>query len=226
MIALMTSTSIIFYRTYFLNNSKKAVEVNNKTENKIVENIEENYKFWLSILNSSVFWYYLQQTGAVLRGGYFRFKTKYLEPFPLPKIKNIENEIPFVEKVDLMLSNTKGFQNIIQKFETYLQSQYQLEKLSKKLQNWHDLDFSDFIKELNKAIKVQNKLLQNKGFQPLANTPLTKLQEMDWMDVFEVKKAEAQTLKTQIDQTDKEIDAMVYALYGLTDDEILIVENS
>tara|TARA_B110000858_G_scaffold22437_1_gene22659 strand:+ start:326 stop:886 length:561 start_codon:yes stop_codon:yes gene_type:complete len=42
MIALMTSTSIIFYRTYFLNNSKKAVEVNNKTENKIVENIEEN----------------------------------------------------------------------------------------------------------------------------------------------------------------------------------------
>jgi lipopolysaccharide export system protein LptA len=41
-IALMTSTSIIFYRTYFLNNSKKAVEVNNKTENKIVENIEEN----------------------------------------------------------------------------------------------------------------------------------------------------------------------------------------
>ncbi len=42
MIALMTSTSIIFYRTYFLNNSKKDVEVNNKTENKIVENIEEN----------------------------------------------------------------------------------------------------------------------------------------------------------------------------------------
>ena len=38
----MTSTSIIFYRTYFLNNSKKAVEVNNKAENKIVKNIEEN----------------------------------------------------------------------------------------------------------------------------------------------------------------------------------------
>ena len=38
----MTSTSIIFYRTYFLNNSKKAAEVNNKAENKIVKNIEEN----------------------------------------------------------------------------------------------------------------------------------------------------------------------------------------
>ncbi len=49
---------------------------------------------------------------------------------------------------------------------------------------------------------------------------------MEWMDVFETKKAEAQALQQQINQTDKEIDAMVYELYGLTDDEIKIVENS
>jgi hypothetical protein len=33
-------------------------------------------------------------------------------------------------------------------------------------------------------------------------------------------------LKTQIDTTDKEIDKMVYELYGLTKEEIEIVENS
>lgn len=33
-------------------------------------------------------------------------------------------------------------------------------------------------------------------------------------------------LQTQINQTDKEIDAMVYKLYGLTEGEIAIVENS
>ena len=33
-------------------------------------------------------------------------------------------------------------------------------------------------------------------------------------------------LKTQIDQTDKEIDQMVYELYGLTEEEIKIVEES
>ena len=38
----MTSLSIIFYQTYFINNSKKIVEAENKTENKIVENIEKN----------------------------------------------------------------------------------------------------------------------------------------------------------------------------------------
>ena len=33
-------------------------------------------------------------------------------------------------------------------------------------------------------------------------------------------------LQTQINQTDKEIDALVYELYGLTEEEIAIVENS
>jgi hypothetical protein len=188
-------------------------------------NIESDYKFWLAILNSSVFWFFLQQTGAVLRGGYFRFKTKYLEPFPLPKLKVLENQIPFIEKVDSMLSNTKRFQNIIRKFENYLQSQFQIEKLTKKLQNWHELTFGEFIKEINKAIKTQNKL--NTKAENTAIIPtLSKLDEMDWMEVFEVKKAEAQALKTQIKQTDKEIDAMVYELYGLTEEEIQIVENS
>ena len=50
--------------------------------------------------------------------------------------------------------------------------------------------------------------------------------EMEWMEVFETKKAEAQTLKTEIDKTDKEIDQMVYELYGLTIEEIQIIENN
>jgi tRNA1(Val) A37 N6-methylase TrmN6 len=177
------------------------------------DNIEEDYKFWLTILNSSVFWFFLQQTGAVLRGGYFRFKTKYLEPFPLPKLKSIKLQIPFIDKADLMLSNTKDFQGITYKFTNYLQSQFAINKLSKKLQNWYNLEFGEFIKELNKAIKK------------VGSEKLSKVDEMDWMEVFETKKAEAQTLKAEIDKTDKEIDKMVYELYGLTKEEIKVVEG-
>ena len=36
----------------------------------------------------------------------------------------------------------------------------------------------------------------------------------------------AQNLKTEIDKTDREIDQMVYELYGLSEEEIKIVENS
>ena len=49
---------------------------------------------------------------------------------------------------------------------------------------------------------------------------------MEWMEVFETKKAEAQNLKAEIDKTDREIDLMVYELYGLTEEEIKIIENS
>tara|TARA_B110000879_G_scaffold147380_1_gene191105 strand:+ start:307 stop:456 length:150 start_codon:yes stop_codon:yes gene_type:complete len=49
---------------------------------------------------------------------------------------------------------------------------------------------------------------------------------MEWMDVFESNREEAQTLKYEINKTDKEIDQMVYELYGLTKEEIEIVENS
>jgi hypothetical protein len=45
---------------------------------------------------------------------------------------------------------------------------------------------------------------------------------MEWLHVFETKKVEAQKLKVEID---KEIDAMVYKLYHLTE-EIQIVKNS
>ena len=101
-----------------------------------------------------------------------------------------------------------------EKFQSFLQSQFQLMKLSKKLQSWHELTFADFIKELNKAIKTSG------------GTPLTKLQEMEWMEVFETKKKEALGLKAEIDRTDKEIDQMVYELYGLSEEEIKIVEGS
>ena len=47
---------------------------------------DDRYYAYLAILNSKVTWYFLQKTGTSLRGGYFRFKTKYLEPFPLPEL--------------------------------------------------------------------------------------------------------------------------------------------
>ena len=52
------------------------------------------------------------------------------------------------------------------------------------------------------------------------------MDEMEWMEVFETKKVEAQTLKAEIDKKDKEIDQMVYKLYTITEDEIKIVEES
>ena len=45
------------------------------------------------------------------------------------------------------------------------------------------------------------------------------------MSYFKEQKAKAQALQAQIDRTDKEIDRMVYALYGLTEEEVAVVEG-
>lgn len=43
--------------------------------------------------------------------------------------------------------------------------------------------------------------------------------------IFESEKAKANAIQQLIDKTDKEIDEMVYELYGLTEEERKVVEN-
>jgi hypothetical protein len=46
-------------------------------------------RYLLAILNSQILTYFLKETGTVLRGGYFRMKTAYLNPFPIPPVELI-----------------------------------------------------------------------------------------------------------------------------------------
>jgi hypothetical protein len=171
-------------------------------------------KYIVSILNSSLLSnYFVKNTAKSVRKLFPKIILNDLRKFPIKKIK-ISEQQPFIDKADLMLSLNKDFQAQTQKLSTYISSHYQLEKLSGKLSNWYELDFPDFIKELNKAIKTA------KG------TPLTKKDGLEWMELFEENKKKALALKSQIDRTDKEIDQMVYELYGLTQEEIAIIEGS
>jgi hypothetical protein len=108
----------------------------------------------------------------------------------------------------------KSFKKITTKFSNYFSKQYNINKLTGKLEKWFELNFTDFIKELNKSIKAIKGVL------------LTKKDEFEWMELFEENKKKALELKSKIDATDKEIDQMVYKLYDLTEEEIKIVEGN
>jgi len=84
-----------------------------------------------------------------------------------------------------------------------------LDALPKKLQEWHLLTYSDFIKELGKK-----------------RIKLTLSEETELEDYFLQEKDKAQILKSKIEKTDKEIDRTVCALYGLAEEEIKIIEES
>ena len=49
---------------------------------------------------------------------------------------------------------------------------------------------------------------------------------MEWEEIFLENKEEAEKIKNEIEMTDKEIDKMVYELYGLNEEEIEIIEKS
>lgn len=74
--------------------------------------VTEKHEYWLGLLNSKLLWFFLQSTGNVLRGSYFRFKTEYLKPFPIKRIDfNKKDECIFYEKiidlVNIILENKK-----------------------------------------------------------------------------------------------------------------------
>jgi type I restriction-modification system DNA methylase subunit len=46
--------------------------------------VQGSPRYFLGLLNSKVIWYFVKVTGTPLRGDYYRFKTEYLRPFPIP----------------------------------------------------------------------------------------------------------------------------------------------
>ena len=122
------------------------------------ESQHERWEYWLGILNSSLLWQFLTNTGNVLRGGYFRFKTNYLNPFPIRTI-----------------------------------------------------DFSDAedAARHEKMVGLVGRMLAL--HERLAQAKIER---------------ERTVIGHQISAADRQIDNLVYELYGLTDEEIKIVEEA
>ncbi len=61
-----------------------------------VESNKHDHRFLTAILNSDLLSAFLNHSGTDLRGGYFRMKTAYLNPFPVPDIEYFgeQDEIP------------------------------------------------------------------------------------------------------------------------------------
>lgn len=165
-------------------------------------------KYILTIINSKLLGWYHNKTSPKANKGLFpKILVNDVRNLPLVNIP-LENQQPFIEKADKMLSLNKELQDLSQKFQRMLLRKFDLEKLSTKLQEWYLLDFSDFIKEL-KRLKVK----------------LSLSQESEWEEYFLEEKSKAIAIDSEIKNTDKEIDSMVYRLYDLTDEEIKIIEE-
>ena len=98
-----------------------------------------------------------------------------------------------------------SFSSVLDKF--FNDSFGAIEKPSQKLQSFYNYDFKTFVAELKKK-KVK----------------LSLMQQDEWEEYFTSYKNKINALQTEIATTDTAIDKMVYQLYGLTEEEIQIVE--
>lgn len=168
--------------------------------------ISTENSYILPILNSKLIFFYLKSIASTLQGGYLDFRRPYIETIPIQIPSNISN---FEEISNTIIIQNNDFQQLVDKFQRIIQRKFELQELPKKLQDWYKLSYTEFIKELAKK-KVN----------------LSLSQEAEWEDYFTSESQKALELKSLIDQTDQEIDRMVYELYNLTTEEIKIVENA
>ena len=182
----------------------------NRSNIAIIEKEEKDIslKYVLVILNSSLIsYYFMKNTAKSVRKMFPKVILKDLRLFPFKEIKT-ESQQPFIEKADLMLSLNKQKQEKINKFLHRLESNFDVEKLSNKMKAFFKYDFKTLITELKKK-KIK----------------LTLSQQNEWEEYFNNYKEEINNLQNRINQTDKKINQMVYELYGLTEEEIGIVEG-
>ncbi|MEX0720296.1 MAG: Eco57I restriction-modification methylase domain-containing protein [Balneolaceae bacterium] len=157
----------------------------------------------LGVLNSKMGWWLITKYCTQIQGG-CQLIWKYFGQIPVPELNG-----ELDDRVDLVICKNNDLENITGSFNDLILSKFDIEKLSRKLENWHELSFKQFLNELKKK-KVK----------------LSLDKEAEWMEYFNKQKAKADTLKTQISQTDTEIDRMVYELYGLSEEEVRVVEGT
>lgn len=169
--------------------------------------ISNNYdlKYVFLLINSALLKYFRIKEFSDNKELFPKVKKSQLVNIPIKKI-SLKDQQPFIDKADQMLALNKEFHEKKSSALSLIQAEYGIDKVSRKLESFWELDFADFVKSL--------------GVKSLS---LDKKEEL--MGWFGKKKEELAGLKNTIDQVDKEIDEMVYALYGLSEEEVRVVEG-
>ena len=177
-------------------------------------------KTLLAVLNSRMVWIFLTSICVVRNGGYIEVKPQYFEQIHIPPIEGeIANDLSLL--ADKMLALNKDLQEKRARFLRRLQDNLLISgrddrapsgtpvKITSALETFDTLDFAGFVAELKKQ-KIK----------------LSLTQQDEWEEYFTQYKTACNALSAEIAATDRGIDRRVYDLYGLTEEERGMVNNS
>jgi TaqI-like C-terminal specificity domain len=168
----------------------------------------------IGYMNSRLAWFYLFGRCAQLRGGKWRLELReqYISTLPIPaKGLGHDPSLAFRSSlaVDAAGSRTQRISTFLRRIPDLCPSDRR-PKLTERLKEWWKLDFKSFRAEINKAFK--------------ADIPLK--QRGEWENFRREEGEKVRRLTAEIEQAEREIDAIVYKLFDLTPDEIALLESS
>ena len=173
------------------------------------ENENISLKYLLGIFNSKLIEIYLHSITPLKKGGYHSYSPSILDKVPIP-YASIDFQQPIIDEVEKILELNKNFDNEISSFQKWLKRTFEIDKLPKKLENYYELDFEEFLQEVKKKkVDITQRKTQD-------------LLEKEFNESLEI----IEPLQRQIKETDDKINQLVYALYELTEEEINIIEES
>ena len=139
-----------------------------------------------------------------LQGGTREIRKVYFEKFRIPI--DVDQQ-PLADLTDTQMKQVGKLQEKRARFLHRLSENFEGVKITTALQTFDQLDFKAFVAELKKQ-KIN----------------LSLAQQDEWEDYFNQYRNDCQQLSEQIAQTDREINQRVYELYGLTEEEVKMVD--
>jgi hypothetical protein len=163
-------------------------------------------------LNSPVLWFYWQGISTTIRGGFIRLIRQYIELTPIPNASETQKHSIATIAEDCQTIAEKKYQkqHAVRRRIPDLCPPEREAKLNTKLKNWWQLDFAGFRTQIKKAFKQ--------------DIPLSE--RNDWEQWLKQESAEINKLSAELMEQEKELNARVYELFELTEDEIKLVEEN
>lgn len=174
--------------------------------------IPSNDWFLLALLSSSTMWFYARGLATAYRGGFFRLFSQYIEALPVP-IASLDHRQTLTTMAQKAQNAAEMRRDLLVSFRrrilTDLAPGGTSSKLTKKFANWPELNFKTFHEEVKKQFKQ----------------PIPLAERDDWQALFESNRTKVIALSAEIAQHEKAIDQVVYKLFGLTNEEIALIET-
>jgi type I restriction-modification system DNA methylase subunit len=146
--------------------------------------------------------------GLRMSGGYLLYSAPNLRNTYIKNI-SIEEQKPFVERAKSIQAIKKQLVAKIEEFLGLIGDNFNIEKPSKKLKNFYKYEFNTILTELEKLGTTLDLVVQGK-----------------WKVFFRQCKSEIVGLQLKVSEIEKQNNQEFYKIFGLSDDEVQIVENS